>query len=178
MVETYKLKPLRANKGEKRSLLSIREKPAPEPQTGTRNASDLPEILPDPDREVGAPTLAQLRKHKLPPRQKVMKANVARARRLITDPRLQQFENYLIARNRSKHTIEQYILHAGGFLKSADSASLDPFNNEAVDRYLANLARNGKGANTRRWMFYILRTFFRALKKEWGFEPGEAPRGA
>ena len=108
MVETYKLLPLVASKGEKKSLLSIREKPV-EPQTCMQNAPDLPELLPDPDREVGAPTLAQIRKRKLPPRQKVMKANVARARRLITDPRLQQFENYLIARNRSKHTILTHI---------------------------------------------------------------------
>jgi site-specific recombinase XerD len=177
MVETYKLKPLRANKGEKKSLLSIREKPVG-PQTTTQNAPDLTEILPDPYREVGAPTLAQIRRRKLPHRPKVMKANVAKARPPITDLRLQQFENYLIARNRSKHTIEQYILHAGSFLKSADSAGLDPFTNEAVDLFLASMARDGKGANTRRWTFYLLRTFFRALKKEWGFEPGEAPRGA
>jgi len=68
MVETYKLKPLVASKGEKRFLLSIREKPASESQTGTQNAPDLPEILPDPYREVGAPTLMQLRRRKLPPR--------------------------------------------------------------------------------------------------------------
>jgi len=66
MVETYKLKPPVASKGEKRFLLSIREKPSHEPQTATRNAHDLPEILPDPEREVGASTLAQLRKRKLP----------------------------------------------------------------------------------------------------------------
>ena len=59
MVETYKLKPLRAYKGEKRFLLSIREKPSPEPRTATRNAPDLSELLPDPEREVGAPTLMQ-----------------------------------------------------------------------------------------------------------------------
>ena len=162
MVETYKLKPLRANKGEKKSLLSIREKPASESQTGTQNAPDLPEILPDPDREVGAPTLTQLRKRKLPHRPKVMKPKVAKARLPIADLRLQQFENYLIARNRSKHTIEQYILHAGSFLKVANSAGLDPFTNEAVDLFISNMARDGKGANTRRWTFYILRTFFRA----------------
>jgi hypothetical protein len=133
MVETYKLKPLRANKGEKKSLLSIREKPASESQTVMRNALDLPEILPDPDREVGAPTLAQLRKRKIPPRPRVVKPKVARARRPIADSRLLQFENYLIARNRSKHTIEQYILHAGNFLKSADSASLDPFARAYLD---------------------------------------------
>jgi hypothetical protein len=59
MPETYKLKPLVASKGEKRFLLSIREKSAPEPQMATRSSPDLPEILPDPEREVGAPTLMQ-----------------------------------------------------------------------------------------------------------------------
>jgi len=59
MVETYKLKPLVASKGEKKSLLSIREKSALEPQTVTRNSPDLPEILPDPEREIGAPSLMQ-----------------------------------------------------------------------------------------------------------------------
>ena len=105
MVETYKLKPLRANKGEKKSPISIRGKPEPEPQTVTRNAPDLPEILPDPYREAGAPSLTQLRKRKLPHRPKVMKTKMAKARPPIADPRLQQFENYLIARNRSRHTI-------------------------------------------------------------------------
>jgi hypothetical protein len=132
MVETYKLKPLRANKGEKKSLLSIREKPVG-PQTSIQNAPHSPELLPDLEREMGASTLAQLRKRKLPPRPRVVKPKVARARRPIADSRLLQFENYLIARNRSKHTIEQYILHAGNFLKSADSASLDPFARAYLD---------------------------------------------
>ena len=109
MVETYKLKPLVTSKGEKKSLLSIREKPSPEPQTVTRNAHDLPEILPDPEREVGAPTLMQLRKRKLPPRVRVVRSKVVQVKHPLTDPRLQQFENYLIARNRSKHTILTHI---------------------------------------------------------------------
>ena len=109
MVETYKLKPLVASKGEKRSLLSIREKPAPEPQTCTQNAHDLPEILPDPEREVGAPTLKQLRRRKLPPRVRVVRPKRVKIKPPIADPRLLQFENYLIARNRSKHTILNHI---------------------------------------------------------------------
>jgi site-specific recombinase XerD len=177
MPETYNLKPLVASKGEKKSLLSIREKPV-EPQTATRNSPDLHEILPDPEREVGAPSLMQLRRRKLPPRPRVVRTKVVKVKPPLADPRLQQFENYLIARNRSRHTIEQYILHAESFLKVADSASLDPFTNEAVDRYLVSLARDGMGANTRRWMFYLIRTLFRAHRKEWGFEPGEAPKEA
>ena len=109
MVETYKLKPLRANKGEKRFLLSIREKPSPEPQTVTRNAPDLPEILPDPEREVGAPSLMQLRRRKLPPRVRVVRPKMVKVKHPFVDTRLQQFENYLIARNRSKHTILTHI---------------------------------------------------------------------
>jgi hypothetical protein len=108
MVETYKLKPLVASKGEKRSLLSIREKPVG-PQTGTKNAPDLPELLPDPEREMGAPTLMQLRRRKLPPRVRVVRAKRVKVKPPLTDPRLQQFENYLIARNRSKHTILTHI---------------------------------------------------------------------
>ena len=109
MVETYKLKPLRANKGEKKSLLSIREKPASESQTGTQNAPDLPKILPDPVREVGAPTLMQLRRRKLPPRVRVVRPKMVKVKHPLADPRLLQFENYLIARNRSKHTILTHI---------------------------------------------------------------------
>jgi hypothetical protein len=109
MVETYKLKPLRANKGEKKSLLSIREKSAPEPQTATWNSPDLPELLPDPEREVGAPSLMQLRRRKLPPRVRVVRPKVVQVKHPLADPRLLQFENYLIARNRSKHTILTHI---------------------------------------------------------------------
>ena len=109
MVETYKLKPLVASKGEKRSLLSIREKPSPEPQTATRNSPDLPEILPDPDREVGVSSLTQLRRRKLPPRPRVVRPKVVQVKPPLADPRLLQFENYLIARNRSKHTILNHI---------------------------------------------------------------------
>jgi hypothetical protein len=98
MVETYKLKPLVASMGEKRFLLSIREKPSHEPQTATRNA-----------REVGAPSLMQLRRRKLPPRPRVVRPKAVKVKLPLTDPRLQQFENYLIASNRSKHTILTHI---------------------------------------------------------------------
>jgi len=109
MVETYKLKPLVASKGEKRFLLSIREKPSPEPQTATRNEPDLPEILPDPEREASAPSLMQLRRRKLPPRPRMVRPKVVKVKHPLADPRLLQFENYLIARNRSKHTILTHI---------------------------------------------------------------------
>jgi len=136
----------------------------------------MPEILPDPEREVGLPTMAQIRRRKLPLRPRKLRQKVVKAKPPLADERLQLFENYLIARNRSKHTIEQYILHAGTFIKSADSAGFDPFTSQAVDLYIANLARAGKGATTRRWTYYLIRTFFRAHRKEWGFEPGEAPK--
>ena len=109
MVETYKLKPLRANNAEKKSLLSIRGKPSPEPRTATRNAPDLSELLPDPMREVGAPSLMQLRRRKLPPQVRVVRPKMVKVKPPLADPRLQQFENYLIARNRSKHTILTHI---------------------------------------------------------------------
>ena len=109
MVETYKLKPLRAYNGEKRFLLSIREKPSPEPQTSMQNAPDLSEILPDQDREVGAPSLMQLRRRKLPLRVRVVRLKVVQVKHPLADPRLQQFENYHITRNRSKHTILTHI---------------------------------------------------------------------
>ena len=124
MVETYKLKPLRANKGEKKSLLSIREKSAPEPQTAKRNSPYLPEILPDPEREVGALSLLQLRRRKLPPRPKAVRPKVVKVKPPLTDPRLQQFENYLIARNRSKHTILTHI-HAVIRSRIANPASAE-----------------------------------------------------
>ena len=109
MVETYKLNPLVASKGEKRSHLSIREKPSSEPQTVTRNAPDLPEILPDAEREVGSPSLIQLRRRKLPPRPRMVRPKVVKVKHPLADPRLLQFENYLIARNMSKHTILTHI---------------------------------------------------------------------
>jgi len=65
----------------------------------------LPEILPDPEREVDAPTLMQLRRRKLPPQVWFVRPKMVKVKHPHTDPRLLQFENYLIARNRSKHTI-------------------------------------------------------------------------
>jgi hypothetical protein len=69
----------------------------------------LPEILPDPESEVDAPTLTQLRRRKLPPRVRVVRPKMVKVKPPLADPRLQQFENYLIARNRSKHTILTHI---------------------------------------------------------------------
>ena len=69
----------------------------------------MPEILPDPEREVGAPSLMQLSRRKLPHRVRVVRPKVVKVKHPFVDTRLQLFENYLIARNRSKHTILNHI---------------------------------------------------------------------
>ena len=53
----------------------------------------MPELLPDPEREVGALSLMQLRRRKLPPRVRVVRPKVMKVKHPFVDTRLQQFEN-------------------------------------------------------------------------------------
>ncbi len=85
---------------------------------------------------------------------------------------LRRFEDYLLARDR--RSIDRYLRIAREYLESCDGENL--FSAESVNRYLADLARRGVGGRTRRWRYYILKTFFRAVGQPWPFEPGDAPR--
>jgi len=85
---------------------------------------------------------------------------------------LKRFEDYLIARNRK--SVDRYLRIASEYLASCSEDEL--FTAHSVNRYLADLARRGAGGRTRRWRYYILKTFFRAVGQPWPFEPGDAPK--
>jgi len=52
----------------------------------------------------------------------------------------------------------------------------DAFDRGSVDGFLASFRRRGAGGNYQRWIYYVLKTFFRALERPWPFEPKEAPK--
>jgi len=84
---------------------------------------------------------------------------------------LRRFEDYLIARNR--RSVDRYLRIASEYLEACGEEEL--FTAQSLNRYLADLARRGVGGRTRRWRYYILKTFFRAVEQPWPFEPGDAP---
>ena len=86
---------------------------------------------------------------------------------------LKRFEDYLIARNR--RSVDRYLRIASEYLASCSDGK-ELFTAHSVNRYLADLARRGVGGRTRRWRYYILKTFFRAVSQSWLFEPGDAPK--
>lgn len=86
--------------------------------------------------------------------------------------KLKRLENYLLARNRTEGTLEQYIRVAVKFLSVPDS-----FTREGVDGFLADLHRRGLGNESIRWHHYVLKTLFKCWGIVFPIEEDEAPRG-
>ena len=87
---------------------------------------------------------------------------------------LDRFRDYLDARYRSERTVKNYMRLMRRYVEHANE--LEPFERRHVDSFLARLKREGSSGVNQRWVYYVIRTFFRAMERPWPFEKSEVPK--
>lgn len=90
------------------------------------------------------------------------------------DEMLRRFEDYHLARDNAETTIKQYLRIVRKYLESTTEP--EPFQQHHVNKFLADLRREGASGRHRKWVFYVFKTFFKAIGKQWPFERGEGPK--
>jgi len=84
------------------------------------------------------------------------------------------FRQKLEFRNCTSDTIRRFTFVAKDFIEYSEKES--GFNKNDVERYILHLKRRGCSGNYQRFIFNVLRMFYRALGLPWGFENYEGPK--
>ena len=88
---------------------------------------------------------------------------------------LGRFEEYLLARGRKNASRSLQV--AQRFLEvNPEEEEEDPFEAHNVNRFLASFGRGDARGRTLRWIYYVVKSFFRALGHSWPFDQDEVPK--